>query len=392
MNLKNTMAFLLMFFFILSCKSLADSKIEQLKEVKLVSKNKSKTGIFDFTFKSNVDGAKDTFSIYLPQNYDKSKKYKLIVGLHGYSVYNKQVMVTEPIKNYADQNDAIILGPNGRGNYFYFGKAEADIISLINWTIKNYSVDENKIFLFGISMGGLGSLDTGLHYPDIFAGVVCIHGATGNKEPYTLTEDDNNFFNRVFSQKAFDASPEILGKNMFSIWFYENGLNLPILFIHSKDDPLVPYNETYDMYSIMKEKNYNVDFVSYDKLGHESAKIIRQSQTQIADFLNKYQRNSNPDTVYYKTTNNYYNKAYWVTLKLKNNNEEGFINIAKSIQNDKIAMAILEAKNLSGITIDSLIINSKNISVENKTDIDIEISFGKNKDVVKSKSSKDFTN
>lgn len=391
MNLKNITLCLIIVTLICCCKNTAEEK-ENLpanlpNNVKNVSANKEKTGIFDFTFKSNIDNEEDSFSIYLPTNYNKSKKYKLIVGLHGYNVYNKQVMVTEPVKNYADENDTIILGPNGRGNYFYFGKAEADIISLINWTKLNYPIDENKVFLFGISMGGLGALDMGLHYPDLFSGIVCVHGDAGVKEYASISKEDMYYLNQIFTKRVFDAPVEILVQNMFSVWFYENGLNLPILFIHSKDDPMVPYADTYNMYEVMKKNNYNVEFVSYDNLNHNAAKIIRESQNSIYNFLNKYQKNTNPDTVYYKTTNNYYNKAYWITLNLVKNNEEGYVKITKRIENGKYFLSISEAKNLSSLTIDRSVINTNQIKIENNSDIEIKITLGENQSVINSKSS-----
>jgi hypothetical protein len=48
---------------------------------------------------------------------------------------------------------------------------EKRILSTIEWAIKTYQVDRNRVYLSGISMGGSGSLGIGMRRGDIFAAV-----------------------------------------------------------------------------------------------------------------------------------------------------------------------------------------------------------------------------
>lgn len=49
--------------------------------------------------------------------------------------------------------------------------AEARVLSTVEWVIKKYNVDRNRVYLSGISMGGSGSLGIGLCRGDIFAAI-----------------------------------------------------------------------------------------------------------------------------------------------------------------------------------------------------------------------------
>ena len=49
--------------------------------------------------------------------------------------------------------------------------AEKRILTTIEWAIKTYQVDRNRVYLSGISMGGSGSLGIGMKRGDIFAAV-----------------------------------------------------------------------------------------------------------------------------------------------------------------------------------------------------------------------------
>ena len=48
---------------------------------------------------------------------------------------------------------------------------EKRVIDTVRWAIKQYGIDENRVYLSGISMGGSGTLGIGMRHGDIFAAV-----------------------------------------------------------------------------------------------------------------------------------------------------------------------------------------------------------------------------
>lgn len=58
---------------------------------------------------------------------------------------------------------------------------EKRVLATIEWVIRTRSVDRNRVYLNGCSMGGSGSLGIGLHHGDIFAAVsVVVPAGTGH--------------------------------------------------------------------------------------------------------------------------------------------------------------------------------------------------------------------
>ena len=54
---------------------------------------------------------------------------------------------------------------------FYVGMGEEDILAVIEETKQRFSVDPDRVYIMGHSMGGYGSSIVGLHYPDHFGGI-----------------------------------------------------------------------------------------------------------------------------------------------------------------------------------------------------------------------------
>jgi poly(3-hydroxybutyrate) depolymerase len=51
------------------------------------------------------------------------------------------------------------------------GPAERRVIDTVKWVVKEYGLDENRVYLCGNSMGGSGALGIGMRHGDVFAAV-----------------------------------------------------------------------------------------------------------------------------------------------------------------------------------------------------------------------------
>jgi pimeloyl-ACP methyl ester carboxylesterase len=101
--------------------------------------------------------------------------------------------------------DYLVVCPFGRGTMGYQGIAEQDVYDVLADVKSRYSVDEDRVYLTGSSMGGGGALWLALTRPDVWAAVapVCAD---------------------VFPGTA-DLAP--------------NALNLPVRLFHGDSDPFV---------------------------------------------------------------------------------------------------------------------------------------------------------
>lgn len=77
----------------------------------------------------------------------------------------------DDLKQAADQTGLSVAVINGRGAVRDAPIGEADTLEAINDILNHYSINPQKIYLFGTSAGGYRALMLAEHYPDVFAGV-----------------------------------------------------------------------------------------------------------------------------------------------------------------------------------------------------------------------------
>ncbi len=97
------------------------------------------------------------YTLQPPANYDESKSYPLVIGLHGGTELQDHYFAPALV-NREEQIETFpcfYLGPSNadRG----WGDGAAWVRLLIAELMETYSIDENRIYLMGFSMGGSGS-------------------------------------------------------------------------------------------------------------------------------------------------------------------------------------------------------------------------------------------
>jgi poly(3-hydroxybutyrate) depolymerase len=155
-----------------------------------------KTG--DFKRHYTLDAAKEIipYRMYVPAAYNGSKAFPLIVALHGlggtedsfFDGYNK---VLPPL---AESHGYIVAAPLGYrvdGSYGWgLGNppadpttrrtqelSEQDVMQVLQHVRQQYKIDENRIYLMGHSMGGIGTWKLAPKYPDVWAAIAPISGS-----------------------------------------------------------------------------------------------------------------------------------------------------------------------------------------------------------------------
>lgn len=144
-------------------------------------------------FRSSVDNSLQPYTIKLPDNYDPSRAYPLLVFLHG-SAVDDQGLLDQPRGN----GDYIELAPYGRDKFRAYSSvlSQRDIVDAIEDVAANFSVDRSRIVMGGFSMGGYGALRSYYENPELYAGVAVFAGHPnlanewiGGGHPNFLNED-----------------------------------------------------------------------------------------------------------------------------------------------------------------------------------------------------------
>lgn len=140
----------------------------------------SARGDIHWAYRSGVDDTLQPYRFFIPSGYDSMKKFPLVVALHGmggdensfFAAYNNG-----EIKRLAESRGYIVVCPKGRASAsMYLGPAEKDVIDVISEMKRNFSIDDDRVYLMGHSMGGYGTWSVAANHPDLFAALAPIAG------------------------------------------------------------------------------------------------------------------------------------------------------------------------------------------------------------------------
>jgi predicted esterase len=136
-----------------------------------------------------------TFQFYvltLPRGWDRARSYPLFVELHGAGNDNPLADVAarvgppggnldlrgyESVQSYAQTDGGgYYVMPFGRGNLGYRGVGEMDVWEAYEDVHRLFTIDRDRRYLFGFSMGGGGTWSLGQRTPDQWAAVAVLAG------------------------------------------------------------------------------------------------------------------------------------------------------------------------------------------------------------------------
>ena len=174
---------------------------------------------------------------YVPQTLSASPA--LLIQLHGAGERGNggdaldKVLIHGFSKIATDENlrDCILLMPQCPEDSFWIAKIES-LKQFIDSFVQQYHIDTRRIYLCGLSMGGFGTWNTAMAYPDLFAAIApCCGGGM-----------------------AWNAGI----------------LKMPIWAFHGKEDSVVSVHHTEEMIEKLAGKNPYFKYTLYDGVDHDS--------------------------------------------------------------------------------------------------------------------------
>lgn len=177
-------------------------------------------------------GKNMSYALYVPASYDGSRETPLVVLLHGLTSNPTAVMGYQGLTEQAEKHGMIVVAPfgyneggwygsRGHGNDFGMEAAnmftkgapdnlgelsELDVLNVMEIVRDEFTIDNDRTYLVGHSMGGAGTLYLGIKYSDQWAALA-------------------------------QMSPAVFGGPRGSL---DNIKKVPILTIQGEKDELVP--------------------------------------------------------------------------------------------------------------------------------------------------------
>ena len=184
------------------------------------------------TAKTFNDPVKLNYLLYLPADYDPNRKqgYPAILFLHGAGERGDSV---EALTQWGPPKIAenhglpfIVISPQCPKGHWWTSMMY-QVKNLLDYSIKTYNIDTTRIYLTGLSMGGYGTFEFSMVYPDYFAAVAPMCGG---------------------------GTPSMLNfiKKYPPIWVF-----------HGDADKIVPVESSKIMVDALKKKGFDVKFTVY---------------------------------------------------------------------------------------------------------------------------------
>ena len=158
------------------CSMLFTSAYGQQREMELNGKNENEIDL--------------KYLFFLPEGYDDDQKSKwpLILFLHGIGERGNDLELVKihgipKIVETEKKFPFIALSPQCPADYVWKDEAMQEaVLDLLLKILKNYRVDNNRVYVTGLSVGGYGTWALAAKNPDLFAAAVPI---CGGGEPST---------------------------------------------------------------------------------------------------------------------------------------------------------------------------------------------------------------
>ncbi|MCH2043556.1 MAG: prolyl oligopeptidase family serine peptidase [Saprospiraceae bacterium] len=197
--------------------------------------------------------------VHYPKGYhdkiNKKKKYPLVMYLHGRSIMGTDL---EKVKRYGViyeiirglELDFIVIAPQCQK-----GWENSKLIEILDYAENNYRVNQQEVYLTGMSMGGYGAWYLAGAHPDRFAAVAPVAGGGRTKDA-------------------------------------ENLKNLPHWVFHGSKDKPVPIEESKKMVKAIRAAgNKEVKFTIRNDWGHSEA-IRAFRMPELYSWFLQHQRNT----------------------------------------------------------------------------------------------------
>jgi pimeloyl-ACP methyl ester carboxylesterase/tetratricopeptide (TPR) repeat protein len=252
-------------------------------------------GLFEFTVPGLREGESIRYVAQVPPEYHSYRSYPAIVTLHGASStperqvdwwmgnYNTELQMHT---GQAARKGYIVIAPawtveERQRKYKYSALEHAAVLTSLRDAMRRFSIDSDRVYLSGHSLGGDAAWDIGLAHPDLWAGLI----------PIAATA-------------AYHAdAPKYVSQ------YWKNGRLLPSYFIAGALDVARIAGNSTDFDRYLKYNDFDTMIVEYRGRGHEH---FQDEIHRIFEWMALHKRNFSPREFEANSLRPWDNFFWWV--------------------------------------------------------------------------------
>ena len=225
-------------------------------------------GYHEYHICSGLDDSIVIVRVNVPENYDKTKLYPIMINL-GYSYQFSKWMPVSELNEPCIGFDIYSRGLTG-GSYI----GEACVFEMLKWIRANFSVDEDRIYMLGDSSGGYAT--------------------------YSIIQNHTSLVAAAFPLSGYP-----------NVEIVKNLSNIPVYQMVSSDDSVFRGKENEVKNKLKSYGNYH----QYDIKGmaHNTLTHYKVNKS-ILNMLLSHKRNAYPNKIIFKTFRNRHLESFWIRL------------------------------------------------------------------------------
>lgn len=210
-----------------------------------------------FLFKTLKHGGESyPYVVYVPRNYDASRKWPLIVFLHGAGesgtdgLKQMQVGIGSAIQLNAAEWPFIVLMPQKPNVKLAWEDLDEPVMEMLARARKDYNVDGSRLYITGLSQGGHGTWILGARHADLWAAIAPVCGYAGLRLETPPS-----------GEKPFPATLQDIGKAL---------KDMPLWAFHGEADQVVSVTETKNLVAAVEAAGGHPRMTLYPGVDHNS--------------------------------------------------------------------------------------------------------------------------
>ncbi len=246
-------------------------------------------------------GTVQPYSVYVPKSYDPTKKNPVILLLHCLACWHSVYDVADLPTELAESRGALIVTPfaYGEGGHYEL-EAQKDVFEVLSDVSRRYSVDQERLYLTGMSMGSLGTYRLGGLFPDLWARLLAVESYT---TPFCVTPTPR-------------TPTCVLAFNYLDL--FPNYRNVPVGITQGALDELTPVTGGRAFADTLTALGYPFRYWEWPNRTHDPK--MHGLTTDVTDpFLGTARRQRSPAAISYvqdramQTPGQVYDRAYWLS-------------------------------------------------------------------------------
>jgi len=237
-----------------------------------------------------TDGTEHPYYVVVPDGYDPARSYPVRVYFHGGigrqrpGTNGEWWTRSEPLL----RDDAISVFPAGwAGSRWWQRRQVENVDGILRAITREYNVDPNRVYLFGVSDGASGTYFHAIRAPMRWAGFVALIGHPA-----------------VLSNPRLQAGGEVFARNL---------INRPMFVANAMDDRLYPVGSVLPFVDLFRRLGADITFRRHT--GDHSVSWWPDERERIDTFIRLHPRDPLPEHLFWETeTTDHFNRFHWIVI------------------------------------------------------------------------------